>query len=118
MSLASDKELVMYSRTTPCPFVSIARRVLDREKVSYRELFIDRDKTYERRVVEWTGFLSVPTMIIAYTGQDSPFEEPAPLPKGNSPRGVNRGSMLTEATEEELLTWLRQHGFLPGSVNK
>lgn len=108
----TDKELVMYSRSTPCPFVSIARRVLEREGVPYRELLIDRDKTLEARVVAWTGFLSVPTLVVAQRGEDLPYETPDPLPKGASPRGVDRGSMLTEATEEELLTWLRKHGFL------
>lgn len=107
-----DIELVMYSRTTPCPFVSIARRVFDREKVAYRELFIDKDRQAERRVLEWTGFLSVPTLVIARRGDDLPYEPPAPLPKGASPRGVNRGAMLTEATEDELLAWLRQHGLI------
>lgn len=107
-----NSELVMYSRTTPCPYVTTARRVLDREGVPYRELFIDRDPVYEQRVIGWTGFRSVPTLIIANPGEDLPYEPPLPLPKGASPRGVNRGSMLTEATESELLAWLRQHGFI------
>ncbi len=105
-------ELVMYSRTTPCPFVSIAKQVLDREGVAYRELFIDKNKTYEQRVVEWTGFLSVPTLIIANPGDELPTEPPDFLPKGASPRGVNRGSMLTEASDLELTNWLRQHSFI------
>jgi glutaredoxin len=110
---SSDIELVMYSRTIPCSFLSIARRVLDRERVPYREIYIDRDKAAERRVLEWTGFLSVPTLVIAQRGEDLPYEPPAPLPKGASPRGVNRGSMITEAIEDELLAWLRQHGLHP-----
>lgn len=109
----TDKELVMYSRSMPCPFVSTARRVLEREGVPYRELLIDRNQTYEARVLEWTGFLSVPTLVVAWRGQELPYEPPVPLPHGESPRGIDRGSMLTEATEEELLAWLRKHGFLP-----
>jgi len=107
-----DKELVMYSRTTPCPFISIAKRVLEREGVPYREVYIDRDKMFEQRVIEWTGFLSVPTMIIARPGEDLPYEEPASLEKGASPRGINRGSMLTEASDAELMDWLRLHGLI------
>lgn len=106
-------ELVMYSRSNPCPFVSIARKVLQREGVPYRELMIDKDKTYEARVREWTGFLSVPTLIVAVPGQDLPYMPAAPLAPGASPRGVDRGPMLTEAYEDELLAWLRKHGFLP-----
>ncbi len=112
MPLPHDKELVMYSRTMSCPFLSIARQVLGKQNVPYRELFIDRNPEYERRVVAWTGFRSIPTLIIARPGEEVPYEEPAPLKTGESPRGINRGSMLTEANEDELLTWLRQHGFV------
>ena len=66
----------------------------------------------ERRVLDWTGFKSVPTIIAARPGEDLPCEEPAPLPKGSSPRGIDRGSMITEASEEQLETWLRKHGFI------
>ncbi|MCC7206699.1 MAG: glutaredoxin family protein [Anaerolineae bacterium] len=106
------KTLIMYSRTYGCPFITTAKRVLEREQVPYRELMIDRNPAYEKRVVEWTGFRSVPTLIVANEGEDMPYEPPAPLEKGASPRGINRGSMLTEASEAELMAWLRQHGFI------
>ncbi len=109
-----SKELVMYSRSTPCPFVNLAKRVLGERHITYRELYIDKDKTNEQRVLNWTGFLSVPTLIIARQGEDVPYEEPAPLAKGSSPRGVNRGAMLTEPGEEQLVNWLREHGFITG----
>ncbi len=109
------KELVMYIRTSPCPFVTLAKRVLNNEHVPYRELYIDQDKTNERRVLTWTGFLSVPTLVITRQGEDLPYEEPSPLPKDASPRGVDRGPMLTEPSEEQLLNWLREHGLLNGS---
>lgn len=105
-------ELVMYSRTSPCPFVTLAKRVLNNEHVPYRELFIDKDKTVEQRVLNWTGFLSVPTLVIARPDEDLPYEEPAALPKDSSPRGINRGPMLTEPNEEQLITWLEQHGLI------
>ena len=107
-------ELVMYSRSTSCMFVSLAKRVLGGLNVPYRELMIDENPVYRQRVLDWTGFLSVPTLIIAEVGADLPYEPPAPLEKGASPRGVNRGSMLTEASEPELIAWLRQHELLPG----
>ncbi len=105
-------ELVMYSRTSPCPFVSLARRVLEQQAVRYRELYIDQDKTVEKRVLDWTGFLSVPTLVIANDGEDLPFEPPMPLVKGASPRGIDRGVMITEPNEEQLITWLRRFGLL------
>ncbi len=104
--------LIMYSRTSPCPFVSLAKRVFEREGVSFHELFIDQDKEAEQRVVEWTGFLSVPTLVVALPGEVLPFAPPLPLLPGSSPRGVDRGAMLTEPGEEQLVGWLRQHGFI------
>jgi glutaredoxin len=105
-------ELVMYTRSTPCPFVSIAKRVLAAEQVAYRELFIDQNRTYEQRVLTWTGFLSVPTLVVARQGEELPIAEPSFLEKGATPRGVNRGSMITEPGEDQLLNWLREHGFI------
>jgi glutaredoxin len=107
-----EYELVMYTRTTPCPFVSLAKRVLEAEAVTYRELFIDREKTIEQRVLDWTGFLSVPTLIIARPGEDLPYTDFAELPKDASPRGVDRGPMITEPSEEQLKSWLRHYGLL------
>ncbi len=107
-----EYELVMYTRTTPCPFVSLAKRVLEADGVGYRELFIDREKIIEQRVLDWTGFLSVPTLIIARPGEDLPYTDFAELPKDASPRGVDRGPMITEPSEEQLKSWLRHYGFL------
>ncbi|HVO42171.1 MAG TPA: glutaredoxin family protein [Aggregatilineales bacterium] len=110
--MSSEKELIMYSRSTPCPFVNTVRNALKKLNIPYRELLIDQDPMYERRVVTWTGFLSVPTLVIANVGETMPFEEPAYLERGTSPRGIDRGSMLTEPTESELTNWLQKHGLL------
>jgi glutaredoxin len=104
-----DKEIVMYSRTYGCPYVRTAERVFARLKVPYREIHIDRDTDAKNRVVDWTGFESVPTIVVARPGEDLPCEQPASLARGRSPRGVNRGSMITEPTDEQLVDWLRQH---------
>jgi glutaredoxin len=112
-----NKELVMYGRTTGCPFITVAKRVLHDYAVPYRELFIDQDLPARQRVLDWTGFLSVPTLIIACPGEDLPYAQPTPLPAGESPRGINRGSMITEANIDELTAWLVQHGLVdPATV--
>lgn len=108
----NDKEIVMYSRTTGCPFVTLAKKVLDDYAVEYREIFIDKDDDARQRVRDWTGFLAVPTIIIARRGEDLPITPPAYLEPGASPRGVNRGAMITEAGMDQLVTWLSQHGFI------
>ncbi len=106
------KELVMYARTSSCPFVSLAKRVFDDYQVTYREIFIDRDNEARQRVLDWTGFLSVPTLVVAEMGQDLPYEPQASLEAGRSPRGIDRGTMITEPSVEELTRWLQRHGFI------
>jgi len=64
------------------------------------------------RVRGWVGFESVPTIIIAEGDSVEPFEPPAPLAAGSSPRGVDRGSLITEATRNQLRAWLVKHTVL------
>jgi glutaredoxin len=100
----------MYSRTSSCPFVAVAKRVLDTNGIPYQEIYIDRDPEARQRVLHWTGFLSVPTMIVSEDGV-LPIDEPTPLPKGSSPRGIDRGAMITEPNVAQLTNWLVKHGF-------
>ncbi len=106
------QELIMYTRTWGCPFATLAKRVLRDYAVPYREVFIDQDPAAHDRVLAWTGFLAVPTMVVAEPGEILPYEEPSALPQGDSPRGVNRGSMITEPGVEQLIAWLREHNFV------
>lgn len=108
----SPYTLIMYARSQPCPFVTSARRTLARLGVPYQELLIDHDELARRRVLAWTGFESVPTLVLAEEGQVVPFEAVAPLPEGQSPRGVVRGAMLTEPNDSQLEAWLRAYGLL------
>lgn len=108
-----DKELVVYVRTSYCPYVALARDLLNRYHVPYRELNIEDDPALAERVRQWTGYLSVPTLVVAAPGQDLPFEAPDPLPAGQSPRNIDRGSMITEPNNRALENWLHRHGFLP-----
>lgn len=106
------KELIMYSRTTGCPFVSLAKRVLNDYAVPYREVYIDKDSQARDRVLDWTGFLSVPTLVIAQEGDIMPIDTPSPLRAGESPRGIDRGAMITEPNIPQLTAWLTGHGFI------
>jgi glutaredoxin len=116
--VTEEKELVVYSRTWPCPYQNIAYRVFEKYNVPFREIYINQDDDALARVEDWTGYRSVPTMIIARRGEDLPYEEPAPLARGSSPRGVDRGSMLTEATENQLVEWLQRHGFAEAKIEE
>lgn len=106
------RELVMYSRTWGCPFVTLAKHVLADYGLAYREIMIDTDQTARQRVITWTGFLSVPTLIVANPGEILPYSAPAPLEAGHSPRGIHRGSMITEPSADQLVDWLTGHGFI------
>jgi hypothetical protein len=54
----------------------------------------------------------VPTLVVANISEELPYTDPTPLPRDASPRGINRGPMITEPGEEQLLNWLREHHFL------
>ncbi len=105
-------DLIMYTRTAGCPFVTLAKRVLHDYNVPYREIFIDEDPQAYARVLAWTGFASVPTLVAAPRGDVLPYAPVAPLPAGASPRGVHRGAMITEPNVQELCAWLLEHGFI------
>jgi len=107
-----DKEIVMYVRTSYCPLVSLARDLLKRYNIPYREINISDDPAMAERVKAWTNFLSVPTIIIANPGEDLPYTDVLPSPTDRPLRGYNRGPMITEPNNKDLEDWLHQHGFL------
>jgi len=102
----------MYTRTAGCPYVTVAKRVLSDYALTYQEIFIDKDPDAKQRVLDWTGFLAVPTLVVSNNGDGLPIEEPSPLPKGSSPRGIDRGAMITEPTQQQFVTWLEKHQFI------
>ena len=73
---------------------------------------IKQDPEASRRVKAWTGFESVPTLVIAEEGSTLPHQPPAGLRPGASPGGVDRGTMITEPTRGQLRSWLVKNGFL------
>ena len=77
--MTTQTELVMYTRTSGCPWVSLARGVLKQANVPYREIYVDRDPEAHQRLLDWVGFLSVPTLIVTAPACDLPIEDPAPL---------------------------------------
>lgn len=107
-----DHVLIMYSRSFPCPFVTLAKRVLNDHHVPYQELYIDKDAALKADVVAWTGFQSVPTLVVAEPGSRTPYTSFSALAPGASPRGIDRGPMITEPSSAELLAFLHRHGFV------
>lgn len=107
-----DKELVVYGRTFPCPDLSRSKRFLDSKNVQYRMIHIDEDQEAGERVEEWVGHRSVPTIVVARKGDILPIEEPKPLPAGRAARSFDRGTLITEPSDEALNSFLQRHGLL------
>ncbi len=106
------KEIVIYVRTAYCGPVALARDLLNRYHIPYREINIGSDPAIAARLKEWTNFHSVPTLIIANPGEDAPYTDFLPRPTDRSLRGYNRGPMITEPNNQQLEDWLYQNGFL------
>lgn len=107
-----DRELVMYTRNWGCYYVGVARALLARHGIPCREIDIDADPTAREWLLQNVGYLSVPTLVIAAPGQVTPIAPALPLAPGQSPRGVDRGTILTEPSAEQLTAWLVRHGLL------
>ena len=88
------------------------QRALNEWGLSATFINIKEDRAAAMRVKKWVGFESVPTVILAEGDSIEPCEAPASMPSGASPRGVDRGSMITEASRIPLRAWLVKHGLL------
>ena len=111
------KRLVAY--VSPwCHNCSDTRAALKSWGVPAEFVDIEKDAAAARRVIAWTGFRSVPTLLIAEEGSLEPCEAPAALAPGGSPHGIDRGSMLTEPTRAQLRSWLIAHGLLEAEAAK
>jgi mycoredoxin len=106
-----SKEVVVYMSPW-CSSSADTQRALAEWGVPAKFVNIKEDRAAASRLREMVGFESVPTVVLAETGCVEPCEPPAPLPRGSSPRGVDRGSLITEATRIQLRGWLIKQGFL------
>ena len=105
-----NKELVVYGRTYPCPDLTRTKRFLEANQIRYRQINIDEDEAALEFVEWWVGHRSVPTVVVARAGDVQPIEDPAPLPKGRSVRSFDRGTMITEPSDEALHGFLHRNG--------
>jgi glutaredoxin len=106
-----SRQVVVYMSPW-CSSSADTQRALNEWGVPAKFVNIKEDRAAATRLREMVGFESVPTVIIAEEGTVVPFEPPADLPKGSSPRGVDRGSLITEATRIQLRSWLVKQGVL------
>jgi glutaredoxin len=105
------KELVVYMSPW-CGSSADTQRALNEWGVQAKYVNIKEDRDAAARLRGWVGFESVPTVVLAENGSLEPCCPPAPLSAGASPRGVDRGSMITEASRVQLKEWLVRNGVL------
>jgi glutaredoxin len=113
-----DKELVVYTRATACSDVDVTRRALRRLHIPYREIDIEADTAAALRLREWTGFLSVPTIILTEPGADEPYQTPAGIVPGQTPRNLDRGCLISEPDAENLHAFLEHNGLLRPVIDR
>ena len=101
--------LAVYVRSKFCPDVARWRRWLQTHSLDFVELDIDTDGEAYARVLDWTGFESVPTLVIAPDDGIEPIDQPSPL-RGHSPRALDRGTMLTEPNPGQIEPFLERNG--------
>lgn len=106
------REIVLYSRATRCSDVDHVRARLQEWNLPFREIDIEADAQAALRLEGWTGFLSVPTVVIAEDGSDEPYQEPAGLTPNQNPRNVDRGAIITEPSTANLRVFLEHNGFV------
>jgi glutaredoxin len=95
-----------------CSSSADTQRALNEWGVTATFVNVKEDRAAATRLRGWVGFESVPTVILAEEGTVEPCCPPESLPSGSSPRGVDRGSMITEATRLQLRAWLVKQGML------
>lgn len=105
------KRIVVYMSPW-CYTSQDTQRALNEWGVPATFINIKEDRAAAGRVRGWVGFESVPTVVLSEGDSEEPFEPPAPLPAGSSPRGLDRGSLITEATRNQLRAWLVKHSLL------
>jgi len=112
--MSAEKSLIMYSRTIPCPDCQRARKLLQDNAIPFQEIMIDQDPVARTLIEQLTGFHAVPTLVVARPNERQPMTPPKELESGRSPRGVDRGAVITEPDMVSLRSWLTGHGFIVG----
>ena len=106
------KHLVVYTRAISCPDQARVRSLLGEWRVPFQEINCSSDAEALERIKSWNGHMGVPAVVVAEEGSVLPVREPDPRPEGRSTRNVNRGTLITEPSEEGLREFLKQHGLL------
>lgn len=104
-------DLVIYGRSSFCADLVHGKEWLRAWGIPYRQLNIDLDERAARRLDAWLETRTIPTYVVAERGQIDPIAPPTEVDPSHL-RNADRGSMLHEADESGLRTWLVRNNFL------
>lgn len=105
------REIVVYTRASGCPDIDRVRGDLQQWNIPFREIDIEAHPSAAARLEAWTGFQSVPTVVVS-EGGDEPYQEPAGLTPNQNPRNVDRGALISEPSSANLRVFLEHNGFV------
>ncbi len=109
-----EHDLVVYGRSSFCPDLINGKEWLRVWRIPYRQINIDLDENAAFRIDNWLGTRTIPTYVVAERGQIDPITPPTETDLSHL-RNADRGSMLHEADEAGLYSWLIRNGFLGAS---
>ena len=101
----------MYTRERTCGDQQLVRICLQEYGVRAFEINISREPDAAQTMLELTGCLSVPTLVVV-DENDNPIEPPHPVDPDLSVRNVDRGSLISEPSRDGLRKFLVKHGLL------
>ena len=101
----------MYTRERTCSDQQLVRICLQEFGVQAFEINISREPDAAQMMLELTGCLSVPTLVVV-DENDKPIEPLRPIDPEISVRNVDRGSLISEPSRDGLRKFLVKHGLL------
>lgn len=107
-----SREIIIYGSGERTREVETITHILLSYDIPYRQISVDRDPAALGRILLWTGARAVPTLVAAQIGHDDPYQPPRPVKSWDPGRGVDRGSIICEPSENELVMWLQRQGFV------
>ena len=110
--MSTQKEIIIYSQAGYSPFTALARDLLTRYQIPFREINITSQSGQRDSLRHWSGDITLPTLVVTEPGADTPITPPLSLESGQPSRGLDRGSLISEPNNQQLENWLHKHGFL------
>ncbi|MFQ5576756.1 MAG: glutaredoxin family protein [Anaerolineae bacterium] len=97
-------EIIIYSRAGYNSYTALARDLLTRYRIPFKEINITANPAAER-LTAWAGEVDTPALVVAAPG--------AALPAGPPPRRDSPGPLICRPANYQLENWLHRYGFLP-----